>query len=78
MLHVTKEGSILQDQNVRCALAYAYDAKTVNDSINQGVNQLANGPFSPGQVGYLEDTGYPFQDMAKAKDDRGIQGRAPG
>ena len=69
LLHVTKEGSILTDQRVRCALAYAYDAKTVNDSINQGVNELANGPFSPGQVGYLEDTGYPVaQDMAKAQE----------
>ncbi|MEO6123081.1 MAG: ABC transporter substrate-binding protein [Ilumatobacteraceae bacterium] len=69
LLHVTKEGSILTDQRVRCALAYAYDAKTVNDSINQGVNQLANGPFSPGQVGYLDDTGYPLtQDMAKAQE----------
>jgi peptide/nickel transport system substrate-binding protein len=29
---------------------------------------LANGPFSPGQVGYLEDSGYPLaQDMAKAQ-----------
>ena len=69
LLHVTKEGSILTDQRVRCALAYAYDAKTVNDSINQGVNKLANGPFSPGQVGYLEDTGFPLaQDMAKAQE----------
>lgn len=69
LLHVTKEGSILTDQRIRCALANAYDAKTVNDSINQGVNELANGPFSPGQVGYLDDTGYPMvQDMAKAQE----------
>ncbi|MEO7397610.1 MAG: ABC transporter substrate-binding protein [Ilumatobacteraceae bacterium] len=69
LLHVTKEGSAIADQRIRCALAYAFDAKTVNDSINQGVNELANGPFSPGQVGYLEDSGYPLaQDMAKAQE----------
>ncbi|HRE03307.1 MAG TPA: ABC transporter substrate-binding protein, partial [Ilumatobacteraceae bacterium] len=69
LLHVTKEGSILTDQRIRCALAYAYNADTVNEEINYGVNRLANGPFSPGQVGFLEDSGYPLeQDMAKAQE----------
>ena len=69
LMHVTKEGSALTDRRVRCALAYASDAATTNEVVSFGVPQLANGPFSPGQVGYLEDSGYPLvQDMAKAQE----------
>jgi peptide/nickel transport system substrate-binding protein len=69
LLHVTQEGSPLLDQRVRCALAYASDAATTNEAVSFGVNKLANGPFSPDQVGYLEDSGYPLvQDMAKAQE----------
>jgi peptide/nickel transport system substrate-binding protein len=69
MLHVTQPDSPLQDVRVRCALAYATDETTLNDAINLGVNKLANGPFSPDQVGYLEDSGFPLkQDMAKAQE----------
>ena len=42
--------------------------KTIIDTIDAGVDPIANGPFSPQQVGYLKDTGYPQQqDMDKAK-----------
>ncbi|MGA1716886.1 MAG: ABC transporter substrate-binding protein, partial [Ilumatobacteraceae bacterium] len=69
LMHVTKEGSALTDRRVRCALAYASDPATTNEVVSLGVPQLANGPFSPGQVGYLEDSGYPLvQDMAKAQE----------
>lgn len=69
LLHVTQEGSPLNDRRVRCALAYARDEQAVLDVISEGVPQIANGPFSPTQVGYLEDTGYPqAQDMAKAQE----------
>jgi peptide/nickel transport system substrate-binding protein len=73
LLHVTQvlpDGtpSPLQDQRVRCALANAYDSQTVLETIDAGVDKLANGPFSPEQVGYLDDTGYPTQqDMDTAK-----------
>ncbi|MEZ5216595.1 MAG: ABC transporter substrate-binding protein [Ilumatobacteraceae bacterium] len=68
LLHVTQEGSPLNDQRVRCALANASDSQLIIDTIYAGVPQLANGPFSPSQVGYLEDSGYPVkQDMEKAK-----------
>ena len=34
-----------------------------------GISQIANGPFSPAQVGHLDDTGFPLkQDMAKAQE----------
>ena len=73
LLHVTQvlpdgSSSPLTDQRVRCALANAYDTQTIIDTIDAGVDKIANGPFSPEQVGYLKDTGYPQkQDMDKAK-----------
>ena len=73
LLHVTQtlpDGtpSPLTDQRVRCALANAYDENAVNDTIGHGVFPIANGPFPPGMVGHLDDTGYPQkQDMDKAK-----------
>ena len=69
LLHVTQEGSPLTDVRVRCALAYATDEQLLIDAIGAGVGQQASGPFSPTQVGYLEDTGFPMQqDMAKAQE----------
>ena len=73
ILHVTQtldDGtpSPLTDQRVRCALANATDEQTILTTIDAGIPPLANGPFSPSMVGYLEDTGYPQkQDMDKAK-----------
>ncbi|MEI7547845.1 MAG: ABC transporter substrate-binding protein, partial [Actinomycetota bacterium] len=68
LLHVSQDGSPLTDVNVRCALAYASDEQALIDAVGGGVPKQANGPFSPTQVGYLADTGYPVkQDMAKAK-----------
>ncbi len=74
LLHVTQtlpDGtpSPLTDQRVRCGLANATDYQTIIDTIDSGVDKLANGPFAPDQVGYLPDTGYPQkQDMAKAQE----------
>ena len=69
LLHVTQEGSPLNDVRVRCALAYASDEQAIIDSVSAGVGQLASGPFSPDQVGYLAETGYPLaQDMGKAQE----------
>ena len=69
LLHVTQDGSPLNDVRVRCALAYASDEQAIIDSISAGVGQIAFGPFSPDQMGYLEETGFPeAQDMAKAQD----------
>ncbi|HQZ35384.1 MAG TPA: ABC transporter substrate-binding protein [Ilumatobacteraceae bacterium] len=69
LLHVTQEGSPLTDVRVRCALAYASDEQLLIDTIGAGINQIAFGPFSPTQVGYLEHTGFPeAQDMVKAQE----------
>lgn len=68
LLHVTQEGSPLTDQRVRCALAYASDEGLLIEAVGMGMQQEASGPFSPSQVGYLEETGYPMdQDMAEAQ-----------
>jgi peptide/nickel transport system substrate-binding protein len=69
LLNVTQEGSPLTDQRVRCAMANATDNQAIIDKINAGISQIANGPFSPAQVGHLDDTGFPLkQDMAKAQE----------
>ncbi len=67
LMHVTQEGSPLTDQRVRCALAYATDVETIRQATGAGVADIANGPYSPEQIGYLEDTGYPTYDVEQAK-----------
>jgi peptide/nickel transport system substrate-binding protein len=57
LLHSGEEGSPLSDKRVRCALVAATDAVAISEIINQSVTSVANGPFSPGQPGYLEESG---------------------
>ena len=52
----------------RQAVAAATDTASYIDVMSKGVYTTANGPYAPGQLGYLEDTGYPGFDLAKAKD----------
>lgn len=47
----------LQDRRVRCAMSLAIDRVELNESTTDGFNEAANGLFSPGQQGYLEDNG---------------------
>jgi peptide/nickel transport system substrate-binding protein len=47
----------LADKSVRCALLQAIDKDDWNDVIYNGYLEIANGPFSPGQEGYLADNG---------------------
>lgn len=69
LLHVTQEGSPLNDVRVRCALAWASDEQALLDAVGGGVARVATGPFSPTQIGYLDETGFPAAfDMAKAKE----------
>jgi ABC-type transport system substrate-binding protein len=67
LMNVGQEGSPLADQNVRCGLTAATDSKTLADVIGAGQFPVANGPFSPGQQGYLDDPGNQKYDPAKAK-----------
>jgi peptide/nickel transport system substrate-binding protein len=47
----------LQDRRVRCAMSLAIDRQEFVDVTSNGANTVANGLFSPGQQGYLEDNG---------------------
>lgn len=50
----------------RKALAHAFDGERFASERHQGLVQVANGPFPPGSVGYLEDTGFPSYDLDAA------------
>jgi peptide/nickel transport system substrate-binding protein len=55
--------------NVHCrrALAGAIDQQRFIDERGAGLTTPANGPFPPGSVGYLEDTGFPKFDIPTAQ-----------
>ena len=56
LFDLDKPGPI-QDQRVRCAMSMAIDRDELNESTGAGFSDIANGVFSPGQQGYLEDNG---------------------
>ena len=67
MIDLDKAGP-LQDRRVRCALSKAMDRQELIDLTGGGILQVANGLFSPGQEGYLEDNGFDTeQDIAGAQ-----------
>ena len=51
----------------RRALAHAIDRQRLADERNAGLVAPANGPFPPGALGYLADTGYPDFDIDAAQ-----------
>ncbi len=50
----------------RRAFAHAIDRQRVADERGAGIVTPANGPFPPGSIGYLEDSGYPDFDLEAA------------
>ena len=67
LIDLAKPGP-LQDKRVRCALWMAIDRQELIDLTADGILQVANGLFSPGQEGYLEDNGMPTeQDLEGAQ-----------
>ncbi len=50
----------------RKALAHAIDRQRIADERYGGIAEPANGPFPPGAMGYLEDSGYPDFDIDAA------------
>jgi peptide/nickel transport system substrate-binding protein len=54
--------------NARLAAAYSLDRDAYNKVRNLGLFQMASGPFAKGEIGYLEDAGFPKYDLAKAKE----------
>ena len=64
MLNVSKLP--FSDPIARQAVAYAGDAKQLNDIRNRGLNTLATGPFSPGSIAYVPKAGFPGHNLKKA------------
>lgn len=56
------------NKNARLAAIHAIDVETLNEVRNLGILTNANGPFAPGNMGYLDDTGYPTYDPDKARE----------
>jgi peptide/nickel transport system substrate-binding protein len=51
----------------RQALAYAANFDETNAILNDGITTQATGPFAPGNIGNLDDTGFPTYDAAEAE-----------
>ena len=51
----------------RQALAHAVDFEEANAILNAGIVTQATGPFAPGNIGHLEDSGFPTFDLDEAK-----------
>jgi len=68
LLNVGNEDSHLSDVRVRRALAMALDNDVLIERRGGGIGEVANGPFSPDQMGYLDDTDYPEFDPDGARD----------
>jgi peptide/nickel transport system substrate-binding protein len=67
MLHAGNADAAVSDQRIREAMALAIDQEARNQARNAGVSPVANGPFPPGSVGFLEDTGFPAYDPDAAR-----------
>ncbi len=61
--------SPLRFTSCRRALAFATDQQRIADERYAGIVEVANGPFPPGAIGYLEDTGYPTYDLDAAAEE---------
>jgi peptide/nickel transport system substrate-binding protein len=55
------------DIKIRKAFAMALDRETYNELVNAGFPTIANQPFPPGDLGYVEDPGFPDFDPEGAK-----------
>jgi peptide/nickel transport system substrate-binding protein len=54
--------------NARLAVAYGVNRVQENKLRNKDVSELAQGPFGPGVMGYLKDSGFPTYNPTKAKE----------
>jgi peptide/nickel transport system substrate-binding protein len=65
MLNATK--APFDNQHARNAITYGLNREAVNKARAHDIPTLAQGPFAPGNVGYLEDAGFPEYNPEKAK-----------
>ncbi len=66
-LMINQDSPPLDDVRIRRALALCIDMQTVVDVRSSGIPTVANGPYAPGSIGYLEDTGFPGFDPEEGK-----------
>jgi peptide/nickel transport system substrate-binding protein len=66
MLNTTKPP--FDNPLAREAVALAAERELALEILAKGIGTLANGPFAPGSVGYLEDNGYRSSDPARARE----------
>jgi ABC-type transport system substrate-binding protein len=55
--------------HARLAVAYAFDQQAYIEEVTRGVNAPATGPWSPGQLGFREDNGFPEYDPDRAREE---------
>ena len=67
LMMVDNPESPINDVRIRKALAMALDSQVIIDRRGAGIGEVANGPFSPQQIGYLDDSGFPTYDPEGAK-----------
>lgn len=56
------------NQTARTAIAHALQIELANEIQGKGIPRIANGPFAPESLGYVEDTGLPRGDMDRARE----------
>ena len=59
--------SPFSNEHARKAVALALDLDLLNEVRGRRIPQIANGPFAPGAIGFLEDSGYPASNLEEAK-----------
>ncbi|MDX8337321.1 MULTISPECIES: ABC transporter substrate-binding protein [Cetobacterium] len=66
-LSINTEKAPLNDKNLRKAIAYAIDKKSINEVIFENTSQVANSIITPNTFGYLEIDGIEYN-LDKAKE----------
>jgi peptide/nickel transport system substrate-binding protein len=66
MLNTTKPP--FDNPIAREAAALAVQRRLASEILAKGIGELADGPFAPGSIGYLEDTGFRSDDPERARE----------
>jgi ABC-type transport system substrate-binding protein len=67
MLNVADPAAAVSDIRIRRAMAHALDQDYISEVVSGGIPESPNGPFSPGSMGHLDDTGFPTFDPERAR-----------
>ncbi len=67
LINLANPLSPVSDIRIRRAMALALDYELIKTARNGDLFEVPNGPFPPGAVGYLEDSGFPTYDPDAAR-----------